>query len=290
MAITLDQVYYTYSPGTPFARLALQGVSLTVDKGDFIALIGHTGSGKSTLIQQLGGLLQPSQGQAAIDGVDLAGKPKATKGVRGQVGIVFQYPEHQLFAETAYDDVAFGPRNLGRSPAEVDRLVRQALAWVGLDFDTYAQRSPFRLSGGQMRRLAVAGVIAMEPAYLILDEPSAGLDPRSRRALFEEVLKLHRQRGLAIILVTHNMDEAARYAKRLLVLSGGRLLFDGPPKEVFTQHQQELEAMGLAVPTAARLGAVLRARGLAVPPDLTTEAELEAFLLRWAKGRGKKRC
>ncbi len=288
MAITLEQVHYTYSPGTPFARVALQGVTLTIEKGDFVALIGHTGSGKSTLIQQMGGLLQPSEGKAAVDGIDLSRKEKETKAARGQIGIVFQYPEHQLFAETAYEDIAFGPRNLGRSPEETDRAVRRAMAQVGLDFDTFAQRSPFRLSGGQMRRLAIAGVLAMEPAYLILDEPSAGLDPRSRRLFFEQIVRSHKQQGMAIILVTHNMDEAARYAKRLLVINEGKLLYDAPPREIFAKYQKELEEIGLAVPAAARLAAVLRARGVPVPADIITEAELEKFLLNWVKKRGKK--
>ena len=209
MPLNLQNVTFTYMKGTPFEKTALHGVSLQIEKGEFVAVIGHTGSGKSTLVQHLSGLLHPDKGSVTVDGVNLNAKNAAAKKARNSVGMVFQYPEHQIFAETVYEDIAFGPRNKGLGPDEVDRAVRDAMAFVGLDFDSFAKRSPFRLSGGQMRRVAIAGVIAMEPDYLILDEPSAGLDPRSRDAVFKEVMALYKKRGIAVILVTHNMEEGA---------------------------------------------------------------------------------
>ncbi len=281
MSIELSRISYTYMKGTPYECLALQNISLSIAKGEFIAVIGHTGSGKSTLIQQMNGLLQPESGQACVDGVDLSRKGKEAKAARTAVGMVFQYPEQQLFAETVYEDIAFGPRNRGFSEQEVERQVREAMAFTGLDYAEFATRNPFRLSGGQMRRVAIAGVVAMAPDYLILDEPSAGLDPRSRDAIFQEIVALHASRGIAVVLVTHSMEEAARYADRLLVLAEGRLLFDGRPAVIFARQQEELLAAGMDVPQVLKLAALLRARGMPVPPGVTSEEAL----VKWLKKR-----
>lgn len=274
MSIKLTNVFHIYSKGTPFERRALNDVSLEIAKGEFVAIIGHTGSGKSTLVQHLNGLLKPTEGKAAIDDVDLSAKGAEAKAARQQVGMVFQYPEHQIFAETVFEDIAFGPRNKGFNEEEVAKQVREAMAFVGLDYDTYAQRSPFQLSGGQMRRVAIAGVVAMNPDYLVLDEPSAGLDPRSRNAVFKEILALHKSRGIAIVLVTHSMEEAAKYADRMLVINGGRVMFDGKPIEIFRNHSKELVEVGMDVPQGFKLADMLRQRGMQLPEDIKDENAL----------------
>lgn len=285
MSIKLTNVFHTYSKGTPFERRALNDVSLEISKGEFVAIIGHTGSGKSTLVQHLNGLLKPTEGKAFIDEVDLSGKGTEVKTARQQVGMVFQYPEHQIFAETVFEDIAFGPRNKGFNEDEVAKQVREAMAFVGLDYDTYAQRSPFQLSGGQMRRVAIAGVVAMNPDYLVLDEPSAGLDPRSRNAVFKEILELHKSRGIAIVLVTHSMEEAAKYADRMLVINGGKVMFDGKPMEIFRNHSQELIAVGMDVPQVFKLADLLRQRGLQLPENIKDE---QALIKAIKKARGMK--
>lgn len=285
MSIKLTNVFHTYSKGTPFERRALNDVSLEISKGEFVAIIGHTGSGKSTLVQHLNGLLKPTEGKAFIDDVDLSGKGAEVKAARQQVGMVFQYPEHQIFAETVFEDIAFGPRNKGFNEEEVAKQVREAMAFVGLDYDTYAQRSPFQLSGGQMRRVAIAGVVAMNPDYLVLDEPSAGLDPRSRNAVFKEILELHKSRGIAIVLVTHSMEEAAKYADRMLVINGGKVMFDGKPMEIFRNHSQELIAVGMDVPQVFKLADLLRQRGLQLPENIKDEQDLIKAI---KKARGMK--
>ena len=274
MSINLTNVFYTYMTGTPFERQALNDVSLNIEKGEILAIIGHTGSGKSTLVQHLNGLLKPSRGKATIDGIDISSRGNDAKQARQQVGMVFQYPEHQIFAETVYEDIAFGPRNRGFSAEEVDKQVHEAMAFVGLDFETFAQRSPFQLSGGQMRRVAIAGVVAMNPDYLVLDEPSAGLDPRSRNAVFKEIMALHKERGIAIVLVTHSMEEAAKYANRMLVINKGKILFDGKPAEIFSQHKEELVEVGMDEPQIYKLSALLRAKGLKIEEGITDSAEL----------------
>ena len=284
MPLNLQNVTFTYMKGTPFEKTALHDVSLQIEKGEFVAVIGHTGSGKSTLVQHLSGLLHPDKGSVTVDGVNLNAKNAAAKKARNSVGMVFQYPEHQIFAESVYEDIAFGPRNKGLGPDETDRAVRDAMAFVGLDFDSFAKRSPFRLSGGQMRRVAIAGVIAMEPDYLILDEPSAGLDPRSRDAVFKEVMTLYKKRGIAVILVTHNMEEAARYASRLLVISGGQVILDGVPHDIFTNHKDELLAASMDVPPVYKLADCLNAHGLAV--ERTSElAALEKQILELRRAK-----
>lgn len=283
MSIDIKNICYTYMRGTPFEKKALDDVSVSIDKGEIVAVIGHTGSGKSTLVQHLNGLLKPDAGQVAVDDVNLAGKDVAAKKARQLVGMVFQYPEHQIFAETVYEDIAFGPRNRGFHPEEVDKQVREAMAFVGLDFETFAKRSPFQLSGGQMRRVAIAGVVAMNPDYLVLDEPSAGLDPRSRNAVFKEIMALHQSRGIAIVLVTHSMEEAVKYAKRLLVINQGKILFDGNPADIFRNHQQKLVEVGMDEPQVFKLADLLRKQGMELPQGITDELTL-LQMIKKAKG------
>ena len=283
MSIKLSNIYHTYSKGTPFERLALNNVSLDIAKGEIVAIIGHTGSGKSTLVQHLNGLLKPEQGQATIDDIDITAKGAQAKAARQQVGMVFQYPEHQLFAETVFEDIAFGPRNKGVEEEAVAKQVREAMEFVGLDYDTFAQRSPFQLSGGQMRRVAIAGVVAMNPDYLVLDEPSAGLDPRSRNAVFKEIMSLHKSRGIAIVLVTHSMEEAVKYADRLLVINAGKVLFDGTPAEIFKEHVAELVEVGVDVPQVYKLADLLRQSGVALPENIKDDVSLVKAIKK-AKG------
>ena len=280
MSIKLDHVSYTYMPGTPYEKDAVKDVSLEIQKGEFVAVIGHTGSGKSTLVQILNGLLHPTQGTASLDGTDLSGKTGEAKQARGRIGMVFQYPEHQLFAETVYEDVAFGPRNLGLSSEEVEVRVREAMKFVGLDFDTYAPRSPFSLSGGQMRRAAIAGVVAMNPDYLILDEPSAGLDPGTRNNLFAEIMALYKKRGIGIIMVTHSMEEAAKYAKRMLVICKGQVILDGKPAEIFLKEKECLLNAGMDIPEVYKLADALRAKGVRLPYEITDAKLLLAEVKR----------
>ena len=283
MSIKLSNIYHTYSKGTPFERLALNNVSLEIAKGEIAAIIGHTGSGKSTLVQHLNGLLKPDQGQATIDDIDITAKGAQAKAARQQVGMVFQYPEHQLFAETVFEDIAFGPRNKGVEEEAVAKQVREAMEFVGLDYDTFAQRSPFQLSGGQMRRVAIAGVVAMNPDYLVLDEPSAGLDPRSRNAVFKEIMSLHKSRGIAIVLVTHSMEEAVKYADRLLVINVGKVLFDGTPAEIFKEHAAELVEVGVDVPQVYKLADLLRQSGVALHENIKDDVSLVKAIKK-AKG------
>ena len=283
MSIKLSNIYHTYSKGTPFERLALKDVSLEIAKGEIVAIIGHTGSGKSTLVQHLNGLLKPDKGTATIDAIDITAKGQQAKAARQQVGMVFQYPEHQIFAETVFEDIAFGPRNKGFNEEEVAKAVREAMAFVGLDYDTYAERSPFQLSGGQMRRVAIAGVVAMNPDYLVLDEPSAGLDPRSRNAVFREIMALHKSRGIAIVLVTHSMEEAVKYANRLLVINGGQVLFDGEPAAIFKEHGDELVQVGVDVPQVYKLADLLRHKGISLPEGIKDEMAL-VKAIKQAKG------
>lgn len=273
MSIILKDVSYVYMPGTPYERAALKSVSLTVAPGEFVGVIGHTGSGKSTLVQHMNGLLKPTSGTVTVDGVDLAVKGEAVRAARRKVGMVFQYPEHQLFEETVFDDIAFGPRNLGLAAEEVEDRVRTAMDFVSLDFAAFAKRSPFRLSGGQMRRVAIAGVVALRPDYLVLDEPSAGLDPRGRDEIFAEVVRLHESTGVTVILISHNMEEVARLVKRLVVMHDGEVSLDGAPREIFRHSRAALQAAGVDVPAVTALLATLATRGLDVDTAaLTAEA------------------
>ena len=274
MSIKLENVSYTYMKNTPYERTALKEVTLTIEKGEYVAVIGHTGSGKSTLMQHLNGLLKPDLGKVFVDDVDINGKAAAAKTAKNRVGMVFQYPEHQIFAETVYEDVAFGPRNKGLAEEEVEVQVKAALKFVGLDYDSFASRSPFQLSGGQMRRVAIAGVVAMEPDYLILDEPSAGLDPCSRDSIFREINELYQTRKMAVILVTHSMEEAAQYARRLLVMSKGRIVIDGSSAEVFQNQREMLSSVGVDVPQTIKLADTLREHGLQIGKDILRIDEL----------------
>ncbi len=274
MSIQVDHISYTYMPGTSLEKKALDDVSFTLEKGEFVALIGHTGSGKSTLAEHLNGLLHPTTGKVLVDGVDLSGKGPEAKQARNQVGMVFQYPEHQLFAETIYEDIAFGPRNQGKTESEVEEAVRSAMAFVDLDYEEFASRSPFQLSGGQMRRVAIAGVIAMEPAYLIMDEPSAGLDPVSRDNIFNQLMKIFKERHMGVLLITHSMEEAAQYAQRLLVMSDSRLHLDGPARELFTHNRDTLEKLSVDVPESVKLAEELRNAGVPIEGTPLTKAEL----------------
>ena len=276
--IETKQLTHIYSQGTPFEHTALQGIDLTVAPGEYLAIIGRTGSGKSTLIQHLNGLLRPTSGQVLFDGEDIWSSKERTRQVRFQVGLVFQYPEYQLFEETVYRDIAFGPTNMGLSQEEVDRRVRQAARFVGLD-DHTLEKSPFDLSGGQKRRVAIAGVIAMEPKVLILDEPTAGLDPAGAAQILGNIRAYHREKQAAIIMVSHSMSEVAREAQRLLVFREGTIPYSGTPQEVFS-HGAELERMGLGVPEMTRVFARLRAMGYDVPASVyTVEQARDAILL-----------
>ena len=278
MPIELKNLTHTYSEGSAYQATAIRDVNLTIEDGEFIAVVGHTGSGKSTLVQHLNGLLKPTGGQVLIDGEDLNAPGADRRRIRQKVGLVFQYPEYQLFEETVARDIAFGPKNLGRSAEETDARVRRAMAHVHLDYDKYAERSPFELSGGQMRRVAIAGVLAMEPKVLILDEPTAGLDPRGRDRILGMVQELHARGGTTVIMVSHSMDDVARLATRLVVMSRGELVATGTPREIFRQVDM-MESIGLGVPEAARLCALLRQRGVKLPDDLYTPEEMRDSLL-----------
>ena len=273
MPIVLDNVTYTYGGGTPYEKTALRNVSLTIGEGEFVGIIGHTGSGKSTLVQHLNGLLHPTEGTVRIDGIDATDRTEDAKSARHRVGMVFQYPEHQLFEETIAKDIAFGPKNLGANESEVGARVRKAMKFVGLDYETYADRSPFHLSGGQMRRVAIAGVIALDPSYLVLDEPSAGLDPFGREEIFAEVMALHREGNVTAVLVSHNMEDIARMANRLIVLYEGEILLDGKPTDIFVNEREALKRAGVDVPPISVLLEHLHARGLDVDRRVTSVAD-----------------
>lgn len=287
MSIVLRNVCYTYMQGTPFERIALDAVSLEIKLGEFVAVAGHTGSGKSTLMQHFSGLLKPMQGTVTVDGVDLHAKGLEAKSARRKVGMVFQYPEQQLFEETIFADIAFGPRNLALAEAEIEARVRKAMEFVDLDFETYKEVSPFQLSGGQMRRVAIAGVVALQPAYLVLDEPSAGLDPRGRDALFAKMRDLHEKTKTTVILVSHNMDDIARLAQRLIVLRRGAVLLDDAACEAF-QQAEHLRAAGLDVPQTTALLQMLREKGMPVETDARSPLQAADAIL--AAVRRRKKC
>lgn len=279
MPIQVEHLTHTYMTDSPFAATALEDVSLTIEDGELIGLLGHTGSGKTTLVQHLNGLLKPTSGRVVVDGLDITEKGVSLLEVRRRVGLVFQYPEYQLFEETVARDVAFGLKNLGLSEQEVDERVRYALQEVGLVYEEIAERSPFELSGGQMRRVAIAGVLAMRPGTLILDEPTAGLDPAGRRSILGMIRELHAAGGLTVVMVSHNMDDISSLATRLVVMSRGRMVLTGTPREVF-QHRELLESIGLGIPQAAELTQRLIAEGYPLPADLYTPAEVAEALLK----------
>ena len=274
--LDIENLSVAYPDGTT----AVDSVGFSLARGESAALIGANGAGKTSLIMALVGVL-PSTGVVRACGTELTKKSLAE--IRSKVGVLFQNPDDQLFMASIYDDIAFGPRNKGLAEDEVEKQVREAMAFVGLDYDTYAQRSPFQLSGGQMRRVAIAGVVAMNPDYLVLDEPSAGLDPRSRNAVFKEIMSLHKSRGIAIVLVTHSMEEAVKYADRLLVINAGKVLFDGTPADIFKQHADELVKVGVDVPQVYKLADLLRKNGLAVKENIKDDMSL-VKAIKQAKG------
>lgn len=278
MSIRAEHINYLYGEGTAFEQYALKDVSFEIEDGQFIGLIGHTGSGKSTLIQHLNGLLRASSGKIYYNGEDIDQEGYDKKALRSHVGLVFQYPEHQLFEVDVFSDVCFGPKNQGLSNEVTEQRAREALIQVGLDERLWTQ-SPFELSGGQKRRVAIAGVLAMQPEVLILDEPTAGLDPRGRDEVLDEISALHEEKGMTIILVSHSMEDIARYADRILVMSHGEKLFDAPPKEVF-RHYQELERIGLAAPQITYVVRSLKEKGIALEDDITTVEEAKTAILR----------
>ena len=275
MSIVIEHLNYVYMQGGPYETKALDDVSLTIHDGEFVGLIGHTGSGKSTLVQHLNGLILPTSGKITVDGMDLADKNTDKRAIRRRVGLVFQYPENQLFEETVEKDIAFGPKNLGLDEAEIDRRVRTAMRRVALDYDALAQRSVFELSGGQMRRVAIAGVLAMEPQTLVLDEPCAGLDPKGREEILGLISDLHRESGATIVMVSHSMDDVAALAERVIVMNHSKVAMDGAPREVFSRGE-ELRAIGLDVPQAVELAQKLREKGFDVPEGIYKIEEVRA--------------
>ncbi|MHC1787001.1 MAG: energy-coupling factor transporter ATPase [Christensenellales bacterium] len=281
MPITLEHLGHTYQPGSPFQATAIHDISLEIQDGELLALIGHTGSGKSTLAMHLNGLLQPTQGRVLLDGQDINAKETNKRAVRFQVGLVFQYPEQQLFEETVRKDIGFGPRNMGLSQEEIDSRVRGAMEKIGLPYEEIAEKSPFELSGGQMRRVALAGVLAMRPRILVLDEPTAGLDPRARDFLLSDVAALHRE-GTTVVMISHSMDDVARLATRIAVLEKGGLCMAGSPQEIFSQVER-LSGMGLDVPQASKLRHLLGQGGIDLPPCYLLE-DLAASLSKYLKG------
>lgn len=275
--IEIKNLTHIYSPNTPFEQRALDSVNLTIYQGETLGIIGRTGSGKSTLIQHLNGLVRPTSGQILFEGQDIWSSKELTHTIRFQVGLVFQYPEYQLFEETVYKDIAYGPGNMGLDRDEIDRRVRESAALVGLTEDQL-EKSPFELSGGQKRRVAIAGVIAMEPKVLILDEPTAGLDPRGREAILAQIRAYHRKRGTTVILVSHSMEEIACNVDRILVLRGSHVYMDGAPRQVF-RRASDLEEVGLDVPQATKIALALRRMGLNIDTAVYTVDELEQALL-----------
>ena len=273
--LEIKNLNYIYSVGTPFEHKALEDVSFSVNRGEFIGIIGHTGSGKSTLMQQLNGLLKPTSGTVMLDGQDIWSDKKLTRQARFRVGLVFQYPEYQLFEETVYKDIAFGPKNMGLKPEEIDRRVREAAGFVGLT-ETQLEVSPFDLSGGQKRRVAIAGVIAMEPEVLILDEPTAGLDPTGRADILDNIESYRQAKNATIMMVSHSMEDVARLTDRLLVMSNSHLAMDASPAEVFT-HAEELVEMGLSIPQVTKVFLHLRSMGVDVPNVYTIDQAVEAL-------------
>ncbi len=273
--LQVQNLTHTYSAGTPFEHKALDNMNFSVERGEFIGIIGHTGSGKSTLMQHLNGLLKPTSGKVLLDGKDIWSDKKLTRQARFRVGLVFQYPEYQLFEETVYKDIAFGPKNMGLKTEEIDRRVREAASFVGLT-EAQLEVSPFDLSGGQKRRVAIAGVIAMEPEVLILDEPTAGLDPVGREEILANIESYRKAKNATIMMVSHSMNDVARLTDRLLVLNGARIAMDGTPDEVFTRAW-ELEEMGLDIPEVTRVFMRLKELGLPVEPVYTMEQAVAAI-------------
>ncbi|HOK63370.1 MAG TPA: energy-coupling factor transporter ATPase [Soehngenia sp.] len=283
MIINIENLNFIYNIGTPFEKKALDDISISIEEGDFVGLIGHTGSGKSTLVQHLNGLIKPTSGKIIVDGVDITNPETKMKEIRKKVGLVFQYPEHQLFEETIYKDIAFGPKNLGLTEEEIELRVRDAMELVGLDYDTLKDRSPFEISGGQKRRVAIAGVIAMKPKVLILDEPTAGLDPKGRDDILDEIKKLYERENITIILVSHSMEDIARLANSILVMHKGKVIMHDKTREIF-KSADLLEDIGLDIPQVTKFMKELKKRGHKVREDCLTIEEAKEELTKYLRG------
>ncbi|MDK7376200.1 energy-coupling factor transporter ATPase [Peptoniphilus harei] len=281
--IEINNLSHVYSPGLPFEKKAVDDISLKIEENEFIGLIGHTGSGKSTFIQHLNGLLKPSSGEIIIDGTRVDKSGSNLTDLRKKVGLVFQYPEYQLFEETIERDIAFGPRNLDISEEEVQERVKASMESVGLDYETYKDKSPFELSGGLKRRVAIAGVLAMEPKVLILDEPTAGLDPRGRDEILSEIKSIHENRKITVILVSHSMEDVARIAERIIVFDKGKVFLDGEPREIF-RNEDKLLGVGLGIPQITSLMRTLKKRGLDINEDAITVEEAKESLKKYLRG------
>lgn len=282
MIIDIKNLNFVYNPNTPFESKALNDVNISIEEGEFIGLIGHTGSGKSTLVQHLNGLIKPSSGEIIIDGTNISEKDVKLKTIRQKVGLVFQYPEYQLFEETVFKDIAFGPDNLGLDENEVHKRVKDAMEVVGLDFESLKDRSPFELSGGQKRRVAIAGVIAMKPKVLVLDEPTAGLDPHGRDEILGEIQELFKREGITIILVSHSMEDVAKQVERILVMHQGKVVMDDKTREIF-KRSDELERIGLGIPQITKFMREFKALGNNVREDILTVEEAKEELLRYLR-------
>lgn len=282
--IEVRNLQHLYSPNTPFEKLAIDDINLDIELGEFIGLIGHTGSGKSTFIQHLNGLLMPSRGSIKVDDITITSKSQNLTDLRRKIGLVFQYPEYQLFEETVVKDIEFGPRNLGLDDAEIDKRVRTAMNSVGLDYEKYKNRSPFELSGGLKRRVAIAGVLSMQPKVLILDEPTAGLDPRGRDEILEEIKNIHAQGNITIILVSHSMEDVAKIATRLIVMDKGHVLMDDVPRKIFTR-EEELKKAGLGIPQITSFMRSLKRKGLDVNTDCITVEEANIALVEYLRSK-----
>lgn len=283
MKIKVENVSYIYNQETPFEKKALDNINIDIEKNEFIGLIGHTGSGKSTFVQHLNALVTPTSGKIYIDDLDITDKKVKLREVRQRVGLVFQYPEYQLFEETIYKDIAFGPENLNLDKIEVEKRVRDAMEIVGLDYETMKDYSPFELSGGQKRRVAIAGVLAMKPQVLVLDEPTAGLDPHGRDEILGQIDKLYKQGDITIILVSHSMEDIAKLANRVIVFSQGKVMFDGDTREAFS-HSKELEELNLGVPQITKFMQVLREKGIPVRDDVLTIEEAKIEIVKYLRG------
>jgi energy-coupling factor transport system ATP-binding protein len=284
MIINIENLNYVYNPGTPFEKKALKNINLNIKKGDFVGLIGHTGSGKSTLVQHLNGLIKPTSGKIIVDGIDITSKDVNLKEIRQKVGLVFQYPEHQLFEETIYKDIAFGPKNLGLEDDEIEKRVKKAMELVGLDYNSLKDRSPFELSGGQKRRVAIAGVLAMKPEVLVLDEPTAGLDPRGRDEILGRIQRIYEEEGVTIILVSHSMEDIARLVNRIIVMHNGEIAMEGSTKDVF-REAEKLEQMGLGIPQITSFMRQYKSKGNKVKDDIVTVEEAKEEILNYLRSR-----
>lgn len=284
MSIKVENLTYIYNPNTPFETKALDDINMGIETGEFIGLIGHTGSGKSTLVQHLNGLIKPTSGKIFINGIDITEKTVKLSDIRRRVGLLFQYPEHQLFEETVYKDIAFGPRNLGLSESEIDERIREAMELVKLPFDELKDRSPFELSGGQKRRVAIAGVFAMKPEILILDEPTSGLDPKTRDEVLEEIKTLHDRYKNTIILVSHSMEDVAKLVSRIIVMHDNKIILSGTPREVF-REVEALESIGLGVPQISYLIRALKKKNINLKEDIFTVEEAKEEILKWLRSR-----